>query len=71
VDHYPITAKEQIGQGWVRVRLRAGGTAWLERLVLSLGARARVVEPQDLKVRVHELACRLASRYGTSPRTEG
>jgi proteasome accessory factor C len=66
VDHYPIASKEQIEQGWVRIGLKAGGTAWLERLLLSLGARARVVEPEDLKVRVRELACRLAARYAVA-----
>jgi proteasome accessory factor C len=66
VDQYPIASKEGIGDGWVRIRLNAGGTAWLERLLLSLGARARVVEPEDLKVRVRELACRLAARYAVA-----
>ena len=63
VDHYPIASKEQLKDGWVRIRLHAGGTAWLERLLLSLGKRARVVEPEDLGARVRELACRLAARY--------
>jgi proteasome accessory factor C len=64
VDHYPIASKEPAGEeGWVRIRLNAGGTAWIERLLLSLGGRARVVEPQDLAVRVRELACTLAARY--------
>jgi proteasome accessory factor C len=63
VEHYQIASKEPVGGGWVRIRLNAGGTAWLERLLLSLGTRARVVEPEDLAVRVRELACRLAARY--------
>jgi predicted DNA-binding transcriptional regulator YafY len=63
VDHYPIASKEHLGDGWMRIRLHAGGTAWLERLLLSLGKRARVVEPEDLRARVRELACRLAARY--------
>lgn len=66
VDQYPIASNEEIDDGWVRIKLNAGGTAWLERLLLSLGSRARVVEPEDLKVRVRELACRLAARYGPS-----
>ena len=67
VDHYPIASKEPVGDGWVRIRLHAGGTAWLERLLLSLGRRARVVEPGDLAARVRELACRLAARYEVPP----
>ena len=62
-EHYPIESKEALGDGWVRIRLQAGGTALLERLLLSLGTRARVVEPDELAVRVRDLACRLAGRY--------
>ncbi|MGH2721423.1 MAG: helix-turn-helix transcriptional regulator [Actinomycetota bacterium] len=63
VEHYRIASKEELGAGWVRIRLNAGGTAWIERLLLSLGARARVVAPDDLAERVRALACRLAGRY--------
>jgi proteasome accessory factor C len=63
VEHYRIASKEELGDGWVRIRLNAGGTAWIERLLLSLGARARVVAPDDLAERVRALACRLAERY--------
>jgi predicted DNA-binding transcriptional regulator YafY len=63
VEYYQIASKEELGDGWVRIRLNAGGTAWIERLLLSLGARARVVAPDDLAERVRALACRLAGRY--------
>jgi predicted DNA-binding transcriptional regulator YafY len=63
VEHYQIASKEQLGDGWVRIRLNAGGTAWIERLLLSLGTRARIVEPADLAQRVRDLACSLAGRY--------
>jgi predicted DNA-binding transcriptional regulator YafY len=45
------------------VHLTAGGTAWLEKLLLRLGPQARVVEPADLAERTRQLACRLAQRY--------
>jgi proteasome accessory factor C len=62
-EHYPILSKEPLDDGWLRVRLNVGGTAWLERLLLSLGSDARVVEPADVAARVRDMACRLAARY--------
>jgi proteasome accessory factor C len=44
VDHYPNEGTEALEGDRVRVRLRAGGTAWLERLLLRLGPSARVIE---------------------------
>ena len=62
-ESYPLQASELLADGWVRVRLTAGGTAWLEKLLLRLGAQARVVEPAELAERTRQLACRLAERY--------
>lgn len=62
-ERYPLESREPQEDGWVRVRLSAGGTAWLERLLVRLGTRARVVEPAVLGERVRDLACRLAQRY--------
>jgi predicted DNA-binding transcriptional regulator YafY len=36
----------------------------VERLLLRLGPEAQVIEPEDLKVRVRELAVRTKKRYG-------
>lgn len=62
-ESYPLQSREMRPDGWVRVRLSAGGTAWLEKLLLRLGRQARVVEPQDLAERTRALACRLLERY--------
>lgn len=62
-EYYPLESQSPLRNGWVRVRLSAGGTAWLERLVLRLGSQARVVEPEQLKRSVADMACRLADRY--------
>lgn len=62
-ESYPLLSREPLEDGWVRVRLSAGGTAWLEKLLLRLGRQARVVSPPDLAERTRELACRLAARY--------
>jgi proteasome accessory factor C len=62
-ESYPLASTQALDGGWVRVHLMAGGTAWLEKLLLRLGSQARVVDPPDLAVRARELACRLAERY--------
>jgi proteasome accessory factor C len=61
VEQYPVEAiTERAGGGW-RVRLVASERAWLERLLLRLGASARVVEgPHDV---LRDAACRLLVRY--------
>lgn len=64
-DYYPIEESKGRRGGWTRITLKAGGTAWLERLLLRLGDKARVVEPQELADRVREKACRLMERYRT------
>ncbi len=66
-ESYPLLAEEPLDDGWVRVRLGAGGTAWLEKLLLRLGREARVVSPLELLDRAKELACHLAQRYRVTP----
>lgn len=65
LEYYPVVSEDKLEEGWTRVRLTAGGTAWLERLLLRLGKYVRVVEPPWLEQRVKDLACRLAARYGS------
>ena len=43
-EQYPNEGVEEVGDGWCRVRLRASGRSWLERLLLRLGPDGRVVE---------------------------
>jgi proteasome accessory factor C len=62
-ESYPLASQERLGDGWIRVHLTAGGTAWLEKLLLRLGPQARVVAPPELADRTRRLACRLAERY--------
>jgi proteasome accessory factor C len=62
-DYYPLVSREQLDDGWMRIELRAGGMAWLERLLLRLGPEARVVEPESLRSRVRATACAMAQRY--------
>jgi len=62
-ESYPLESREPLEDGWVRVHLTAGGTAWLEKLLVRLGGQARVVDPPELAERTRQLACRLAARY--------
>jgi len=62
-DYYPLLSQETLDDGWIRIRLRAGGTAWLERLLLRLGPEARVIEPESLRQRLTSTARSLAARY--------
>jgi len=62
-ESYPLDSQEALDDGWVRIRLTAGGTAWLGKLLLRLGPQARVVDPPELAAATRQLACRLAERY--------
>ena len=62
-EYYPLESRKELEDGWKEIELSAGGTAWLERLLLRLGPQARVVEPQWLADKVKETACHLAERY--------
>jgi proteasome accessory factor C len=66
-ESYPLVSQEPQADGWTRVRLRAGGTAWLEKLLLRLGHQVRVVAPLELLERTRALACRMAERYRRDP----
>ena len=44
VEQYPVESVEERDEGRLRVALRWGERAWLERLLVQLGPRARVVE---------------------------
>jgi proteasome accessory factor C len=62
-DYYPLLSQEVLDDGWIRIRLKAGGMAWLERLLLRLGPEARIVEPESLKERLRATAASMARRY--------
>jgi proteasome accessory factor C len=60
-DQYPNEGVDQLDDGRLRVRLRASEQAWLERLLLRLGADARVV--QGGAGAVDKAAKRILARY--------
>jgi len=69
VDYYPVEAVEAAPedaweQAQLRVRLRTADTRWVRRLLLRLGAGARVVDPVSLGVEVREAALAALGAYG-------
>lgn len=62
-DYYPLISQETLDDGWIRIRLKAGGLAWLERLLLRLGSEVRIIEPEALKQRLVTTARTMARRY--------
>ena len=64
-DSVPVLAQRQGRGSAVEVTLAVGGRAWLERLLLQAGPRARVVAPPALAGVGRDAACRLLrARYG-------
>jgi predicted DNA-binding transcriptional regulator YafY len=66
-DSVPVMAEHQGPGSAVTVTLAVGGRAWLERLLLQAGPRARLVEPAALREVGPGAASRLLGcRYGIS-----
>lgn len=63
-EYYETTEVTELEDGGLEVVLPAGRLEWVARLVLRLGPDAAIVEPEDLKARVRELAGRTRKRYG-------
>lgn len=64
VDHHPVDAVEELGDGRWRVTLAVTARPWLERLLLGLGPEARVVAgPEELVGAGAAAARRILARY--------
>lgn len=51
------------GEGWLNVRLRPEEYDWLVRILLSLGTDAKVLAPEELRLRVQQAAQEIAYHY--------
>lgn len=63
VESYPTEEAEERPDGSWRVVLAVSERAWLERMLLRLGPKARVVAPPELRAVGAEAARRLLTRY--------
>ncbi|MBD0292025.1 MAG: WYL domain-containing protein [Jiangellaceae bacterium] len=65
-DYYPSETVEEIGEGRLQVRLRAGDPHWVRRLALRLGTTGRIVDPPDLAVMAAESARAALAAYSAA-----
>jgi len=63
-DELPVDARADRADGSVRVTLAISEDAFLERLLLRLGADTRVVDPPEAEALRRTAAARLLDRYG-------
>ncbi len=61
---YPTCASRDVEGGRLEVDIPVGGAAWLARLLLRLGADAKVVAPAELAGAGSHFAARILARYG-------
>lgn len=47
-EYYPCESVEELGEGWLRVRVRTPDPDWVRRLALRLAGAGRVVDPPGL-----------------------
>ena len=64
VEYYPVETTRERRGGGLRVTLRVGDPAWITRLMLRLGASARLVDAPELAGTVREVARQALSHYG-------
>jgi proteasome accessory factor C len=69
-DHYPVDAAGELPDGGLRLSIYAAGTAWLRRLLLGLGAEARVVGPPSLVTELLDTATKALAGYEATARPD-
>jgi proteasome accessory factor C len=62
-EYYPTESVEELGEGSLRVRLRAGDEEWLTRLLLRIGGAAQVEDPAELSEVVRRAATAALANY--------
>lgn len=53
----------RVREGWMEVEILVPCLTWLSTWLLGFGTEAEVVEPPDLRVRLHRMALDLATQY--------
>ncbi|GII93907.1 helix-turn-helix transcriptional regulator [Sinosporangium siamense] len=66
-EYYPCESVEELGEGRLRVTLRARDTGWMVRLALRLGETGRIVAPAALAARAREQAGVALALYDDRP----
>ncbi|GGL14050.1 protein pafC [Sphaerisporangium melleum] len=64
-EYYPCEEVSELGEGRLRVTLRARDQGWIVRLALRLGDSGRVISPVSLADRVRETASAALAHYET------
>ncbi|GAA3102190.1 helix-turn-helix transcriptional regulator [Streptosporangium carneum] len=62
-EYYPCEQAQELGEGRMRVALRARDQDWLVRLALRLGDTGRVLSPASLAESVRQAAASALNRY--------
>jgi len=70
-ESYPVESLTERADGTLDVVLAVTEPAWLERLLMRLGADAEVVAPKELRSLAAEAAGRVLRRYHAKPGSEG
>jgi proteasome accessory factor C len=66
-EYYPVESAHRSADGGLRVSLRYTDTEWLVRLVLGLGAGARVLAPAELGAELRSRAQQAVLAYAQHP----
>lgn len=62
-EYYPLKSETERDDGWVHVEIEYSSTAWLARLIVSLGIDVRAVEPDDARAAAADLARQILQVY--------
>ena len=62
-EYYPVETTRERRGGGLRVTLRVGDPAWITRLMLRLGASARLVDAPELAGSIREVARQALAHY--------
>jgi proteasome accessory factor C len=65
-DYYPVSASEELADGWKRVELQTANPRWAASLILQLGKEVRAIRPPSIRGETRSLASAIAARYGPS-----